>query len=447
MNKTTVNIVGCGIVGLVTAVVIKNFLPEIIINMYDADSHPENTLDLVGVTFGKGRDARHFTGSESLSFQNPVHSRALVLSPGENKDWAGWKLIDENHLTDNELKWRADSLNKYSGVGHENINEYDYFHARFNYAGMLSWKFLQEHIPYLSEYQISNSSVSVLFLTKNNFDADLLSEKIFLERFGKKCGNVTDSVIKKNIKNLLKADVYEKGLELPGSSWRIRSLGLRILSELEEEGVVFHWNKEIVESEELKGDIIVWTAGTTHKVPEIYKKYSLIQGIAGCWVSIPNKGFEKPFKISLPQPSGYINCTPDNDVLHISGGFGWVGERSYNEAAELMNPICTSFKEQIYQYFGISIKDMDTDGKYPLSVCIRPATPTGLPDVGVRNFDSIKNIILTGSGKSGSTQASLLALYAIGKIDSKIIDKKINQEQIKDAIEVLGSLDKVHDFV
>lgn len=448
-KNESVSIIGSGIVGLMTATMIRRLLPELVINIYDAGDDPRSSSKVLGTTFGQGRDARHFTGSESLSFQNPVHARAMRLAPGENKKWAGWRLIPEKNLTYNERRWRSDSTHRFVAIGHDELNFYDDLHAQFNYAGIAMWTILQKQMKYISNYKISDGPASVYFLTKNNFDDDLNSEIDFLQRFGSRKERVTtidSSDYNSHFKKLAKKGyIFPKALKLPGSSWRIRSLGLKLLEDLENQGVILHWNTEITESKNVEGEVVIWTVGTTHKVPDIYKKHSLIQGIAGCWITIPNPGFTKPFKISVPQPTGYINFTPDQDVINISGGFGWVGERSYSEAVKLMEPISDHLKQMVSKHFGVKIKK-----DHQIGICIRPSSPTGLPDARTININNQKNVILTGSGKSGSTQAPLLALYAVSQIDPKKVNGYINKyskgPKVKKALKALNSLNKIHKF-
>lgn len=451
-KQITIDIVGGGIVGLITAITIKKMLPDVVIDIYDAGADPKNTLDLTGTTFGKGsRDARQFTGSESLSFQNPVHARALRLAPGEHRGWAGWRLISEEVLSENERRWRSDSANRFVDLGHEDINVYDLLHAELNYAGISSWELLENKLDYIKNYKISTGPVSIFFLSKSNFESDLDSETNFLKKFGsleqdirvKKAGDFNES-FDEFIGNRI---LYPKALELPGLAYRIRSLGLKVIEDLEHSGVRFHWNKRIISESTLRSDFLIWTAGTTHEMPNIYKKYSLIQGIAGCWVTIPNKGFTKPFKISVEQPSGYINITPDGKVLHISGGFGWIGEKSYDDTWDLMQPIIEHFKKQINKFFRIPIQEMNLGKKFPVSICIRPSSPTGLPDTRVIYIGKSKHIILTGSGKSGSTQAPLLGLYAAFEINSVVVKKYLEKNKdIEKAIKKLKNLHKIHNF-
>jgi hypothetical protein len=447
MKIKSLSIIGSGIVGLVTATMIKQMVPELDINIFDAGGDPRKS-SVVGTTFGQGRDARHFSGSESLSFQNPIHARAMRLYPGQSKKWAGWRLIPESELTTNERRWRSNSTHRFVDIGHENLNFYDDLHAQFNYAGIGLWKVLGKQHKYISKYKISDGPMSVYFLTKNNFDDDVISETDFLQQFGPESGQV--KVLKGtnysvHFKKLAKKKyIFPKALQLPGASWRIRSLGLKLIDDLENQGVIFHWNKEINDTDKLNDEVVIWTVGTTHKVPEIYKKHTLIQGIAGCWITIPNRGFTKPFKISVPQPTGYINFTPDGEVIHISGGFGWVGERPYSEAIELMEPIIKHFKQMVSRYFGVKIKK-----NLPVGICIRPSSPTGLPDARTVIMNKKKNIILTGSSKSGSTQSPLLALYALSKIDkrkTKIYFKKLDNLKIGKAFNAISELNKIHRF-
>ncbi|HSW48439.1 MAG TPA: hypothetical protein VLG67_05165 [Candidatus Saccharimonadales bacterium] len=446
----TINIVGCGIVGLITAAIIKKSLPDYLINIYEADSHPKDPSEQVGTTFGKGRDARHFSGTESTPFQNPVYARALRLAPGEHKDWAGWRLIEENKLTKDELRWRRECVQRFVDIGHERLNDYDDLHTQINYAGIAVWGILEKQFPFIKKHKLSEGLIPLVVMSETSFDADLKNQQNFLKIFGAKGKKVSSGSMKKYLNQFSKlvkeGKFYKNTTLVPGSSWRIKSLGLGIISYLEKEGVVFHWKKEITKSKQLKGDVTIWTVGTTHTIPDIYKKYSLIQGVAGCWVSIPNNGFSKPFKISFPQPIGQANCTPDGEILHVSAGFGWVGGRPYHEAVKLMEPVIEIFKQKVNLCFGTNMKDMSVKGRYPIGICIRPASPTGLPDVRTITINNQKNIILTGSAKSGATQSSMLALYALNAISPKAVKQFSSTSHIKDALSSLNSLYKANKF-
>lgn len=210
--------------------------------------------------------------------------------------------------------------------------------------------------------------------------------------------------------------IYPKLLRVPGSSWRIQSVWKHFYELLREKSnVTFKWDSPIARAKLLpNASVYVWAAGSTHTTPDIYKDNGRVQGIGGFWLSIPNPGFKVPFKISAPQPSGYINFTPDDKFLHISGGFGWVGEREFHESCELLK----STEEHFLTHLSLFLKIPETTLKgYGTGFCIRPTTPTGLPDGKAFSYGGHKHIIISGAGKAGATQAPLLALHVATSLE------------------------------
>jgi hypothetical protein len=406
MNKK-ITIIGAGIVGIMAAYFIRKLLPDTNVTIIDAGGDPRIEADLYSTTFGQGRDARQVTISESLSYQNPVHTKALTLGANEDPNNPGWRLIDEDKLNESEKKWRKEAIDRYKKIGHTNINEYDLAHTKLNHAGLTLWKFLKKKDKKLEDFCISQDFVYVLFQNKDNFSADLASESSFDP-------TISEFNVSTFTKNFGLESIYPKGLRVAGSAWKIKSLGKYLLNELEkDEKVKIVWHQIVKSISDIPlSNSYIWAVGTTHALPDIYKENCAIQGIAGCWITIPNEGFKKPFKISLPQPSGYINCTPIGNEIYISGGFGWTGELSFYEAMQKMDPIKNHLLEQISFIFKIPLKDLQTDKKYQVGICVRPSTPTGLPAVKSVTIKGKQHIFLSGSGKSGSTQAPLLGLYS-----------------------------------
>ena len=304
------------------------------------------------------------------------------------------------------------------------------------------WNFLKRIDKKLNDFCISKDWVYVFFQSKDALMADFESESRFdpLKRV---------SLVKHD--NFSQNQIYPKCLRLAGSAWRIKSLGFYILSELEsDQKVKIIWHKTVKNISNIpKSDVIIWTVGTTHLLPDIYSKYCRIQGIPGCWLTIPNKGFNTPFKVSLPQPSGYINVTPDGDLLHISGGFGWTGELNFYQSAALMEPVKQHFLKQIAMLFKIPINRLKNSREYHFGICVRPSSPTGLPDVRDLKLNGIRYIFLSGSGKSGSTQAPLLGLFVTSNLSQNIFGlpyfkslNRMNKKIIQEGLNELFALSK-----
>lgn len=194
-------------------------------------------------------------------------------------------------------------------------------------------------------------------------------------------------------------------------SLRVKSLALSLIQMLESKPQVsFHWDKIIEDSTSLNSNVIIWTVGSTHKQPAEYES-QYIQGIVGCWATIHNPGYTKPFKIAAPVPSAYINLTPDAQSLHVSGGFGWLGSSTEkSEVERLAEPVAHHLIKQIHKFLDVKVRLSD------IEYCIRPSTPNGLPLMKTENRGNKKHIFISGSSKSGTTHAPILSQYVLDQI-------------------------------
>lgn len=394
-------VVGAGINGLLAAFLISE-RQSCRIDIYDAEQHPANVSDHRGTTHGS-KDARHVTGSESIGFESSVHKDALRNAPWD-KD-PGWLLKDEAQLTDNEKQWRDRFEASYGGG--EGLNALDFAHAELNYKGLAAWhRLVQEH-SFMSKYIIFDQGVDVYFRNKATFESDLKMETEFCSRYFK-AGHIHQA------QNRLFKKLYAQKLIVPGIGIRVKSLALDLLRRLEENPAVhFYGGVTVKDANQLEAEAIVWTSGVTHEQPSEYQAHG-VQGLVGCWVTIPNRGYQRPFKIATPTPSAYINFTPDADELHISGGFGWLGE--YTDALSikrLAEPVAAHFVQEVNTYLGTDITTRDVD------YCVRPSTPTGQPLLITETSRGKKEIFITGSAKSGTTHAPILSAYVLAQLDDR----------------------------
>ena len=446
--NNSVTIVGCGILGLITATLISEFLPDYTITLIDAGPDPTTGKHPHSATFGKGKDARHFTGSESLSFQVHAINTALSRHPMQNNDigHGGWQLIPESELNVHEIAWRADSQKHYTQVVGKDRNQYDELHAQLNYAGMYLWDWLRNEIPTLDKHMITDSFVRILFWSEANYTEDKQSENYFYNSYANKWFQLpkAERISAEYVGLVNNGNLSQNCLLLPGSAWKIQSIAKDLIGYLANQHQVnFRWNTHITD-DKLPGNA-VWAIGTTYGQPSNHQQISKVQGVAGCWVEIPNPGFHEAFKISLPQPIGYVNCTPAGGTLLVSGGFGWSGTRSYDETEKLMQPIAQIFGEKIGQCFGINPVELSTQGKYPVTVCVRPSSPTGLADIRTRSEGSGSHIYISGSSKSGSTQSPVLALFVCETLRPGSVQAVLSQDsKLRAAFEAVVSLEDVH---
>lgn len=397
----SVAVVGAGINGLLTAFLVSEHYPYLQVDVYDAEERPSNADNHKGVTYGS-RDARHITGSESIGYENSIHKNALRNTP--KHEVAGWLLKNEANLRPVEKQWREKFEATF--IGSDGLNELDFAHAELNYRGLAAWDGLIRKYPFISAHVLTRNGVDVYFTDAATFNDDLVMETEFCQRYfrgGKVQAKQNDEL----------TSLYSKKLIVPGLTIRVRSLANDLLNRLEtDKNIRLHWDSTIENGDELKNQIIIWTAGVTHIQTTEYQEHN-VEGIVGCWVTIPNRGYSQPFKIAAPAPSAYMNFTPDETQLHVSGGFGWTGV--YTEASivkEIAVPMAKHFVGQINKYLDANVKTADVD------YCVRPSTPTGLPLRLTKSSNSKLNIFITGSGKSGTTHAPVLSEYVLKQIDS-----------------------------
>ncbi len=439
--KKKIVIVGAGISGIMAAYVLRLFDLQVELIIIDAGSSPELGLHH-GATLGPGRNTRHFTGTEGLSFQNPVHTKLLFEKTSDTSE--GWQAIPEHELTQREKNWRKECVDRYVRDVTPEHNPYDVMYTKLNYGGMAAWEFLTEMQPQLGINQINKDHVYVAFADETSLLKDFASETLFNPfQDENPVAQVNLAQIHDNPAGVLAMDtIYSQLLQLPGSTWRIQSMWKYIYEFLSKDLLTkFIWDFSVKSTESLpKADAYVWANGCGCIVPDICKEYGRVQGIGGWWITVPNPGFRAPFKFSAPQPSGYINFTPDGDSLIISGGFGWIGERYYEEVEQLLEPARQHLLEDVSSLLKMST---DTFKKFNFEWCIRPTTPTGLPDIAIHTIGDAKHIMISGAGKAGSTQASILALFVAQQLvsDSKLQTTLENYNNQKNRKVIQSGLD------
>lgn len=391
-------VVGAGINGLLTAFLIAEKCP-VSIDIYDAEKHPTKSADHKGVTHGS-RDARHITGSESICFESSIHKLALRRSPEHSE--VGWLLKRENKLTPKEKRWRE--LFEESYIGVKSPTKLDFAHAKLNYQGMKAWIELTQKYPFINDHIINSDGVEVYFQDKMSFDADLAMETEFCRRY------FNESKVLQ-AQNEILDKLYDKKIIVPGFGIRLKSLAQELIKKLEANPKVsFHWEETVVSSGQLQADLVVWTSGVTHVQPKEYNEYN-VQGIVGCWATVPNRGFDVPFKIAAPVPSAYMNLTPDGKDLHVSGGFGWTGEYAdISDIKPIAKPVAKHFVNHVNNYLGTSLTTKDVD------YCIRPSTPTGQPLLLTKRADGKTHVYVSGSAKSGTTHAPILSEFVLSHL-------------------------------
>lgn len=408
-------IIGAGITGLITAQLLHLLDPDMKLSLFDAGPEPRfrngsgRLNGHYGATLGHSRDARQFTGTEGLSFQNPIHARLLFELAGS--DTQGMLTIAEDQLTARERKWREECLLRFTRDVKPEDNPYDRMYTALNYGGMAAWGWLVDVMPELARNRLSDKGIYIALSTLEEVRRTLEFEKNlnpFQNTYPVK--HYTPGHLYKGPKQSSPEGVVSGLVKVPGSSWAIQSLWTDMYKSLsQQKNIEFNWDSPITKRRDLPpGDAYVWAAGIGYDTPDLYRDHGRVQGVGGWWLTVPNPGYTAPFKFVAPQPCGVINLTPNGKSLYVSGGFGWVGERPYEEAKKFLEPIKEHFMRAASSLLHLNPASINLD---EVDYCIRPSTPTGLPDIAMHTYDKRSHITISGAGKAGATQAPLLAMH------------------------------------
>jgi glycine/D-amino acid oxidase-like deaminating enzyme len=212
-------------------------------------------------------------------------------------------------------------------------------------------------------------------------------------------------------------DVLHGVFAVAGLAFAAKTLCVRLTGWLERRGVDFEWGRRIEREldQQLNSarDRIVWCGGVSGGPVQMFKRNGvLLQGVAGCWMDIPNVGFDRPFKLFGPEPINYINATPLGSRLLVSGGYGWIGERPYSQACRLTGPLAAEFRRVVGRLFGGSPCTFEQEA---VALCIRPTLPSGVPLIG--RLDDEQVYMNVGHAAGGFTQAPAAARMVLNKID------------------------------
>ncbi len=369
-------VVGAGITGLLTALKLHK---DYEITMIDLGNDPRMSQNLSGATYS-GLDARHISFTETTPWTSQVRLD-LIMKPSAE---GGWLCIPKNKLTNFDKEWisqfkRAADNNK---LHKENTLKV----VELNKKGIEEWEKLAKEYDFLKP--ITDEIVMPIICRSKE---DLLSEFDFESSLDSRCK------LYENDKNNLDTTGY---FTLYGKSYLIKTLSINLINYLESQGVNFRWNESYSKG---KTDIIVWCSGVSPQASGILKRFNILfGGVVGCWVLVDNQGITEACKIYGPEPINYLNLTPYEDKLFISGGYGFVGTRIYSEAILLAQPIMEAMIRELKNWFPkVEIKEK--------AFCIRPATPTGVPILKRENLDTTPIIFAVGHCAGGFTQAPYTA--------------------------------------
>lgn len=414
MSSSRLSIVGAGIVGLMIALEASQRWPDRELHVVDEGLDPRglpSRQHVHGATYS-GLDARHISLTETGPWTSGSRADLIRRPPSDG----GWNCLDGTSLTCSEAAWLDDFVALARQPALHDSNSASVF--RLNRSGLDRWESWANNEPDLFTRIEPSRRLVIVCSTEADLQAEWVAERALDHTVSAPERTVPRTLFP--LDELLARGALHGSFEVAGSAFHVKSLCARLIARLESAGVRFRWDNRIDidgcgELNLPSGDF-VWSAGASTVAAKILKAEGvLLQGVAGCWVSIPNPGFSQPFKVLAPEPVNFINATPTASELLLSGGYGWVGERTYVEATDLVRPLHAAFSQAVTRFF---LKDRPIGLAHcPTAMCIRPSLPGGVPVIRALRCGRHRGVLCVGHAAGGFTQAPAVARMVLDQLD------------------------------
>lgn len=415
MPKETVNIIGGGIVGLMSAFYLNRAGFEV--SVFDAGPNPLNDYNLAraGATFSGG-DARHVSATETVphatsSMTGQIHKGIIdggwdakggVDLNYAERDWA----IRFDQLT-RDPDWISKNTATVAGVN--------------NYSKAL-WRRLMPEEADLFRGTNVQSDITVYFLDRKTLESEAEAETLANPDFPIRV-LTADEVKRHNpegMTNPVERGIIVGGLIIDGFSINAISFCRNLIRKLDKSGTDFFWEARVDSLDEIPDSdySFISTGAKKQKFLEGTNSSGSIMGVAGVWIRIPNPGLKGPIKIATPYPTGYINGTLEGNDLLLSGGYGFVGEEDEIgfESADI-RMLLEDLERNIANVFPASYKSALAQESLTPRVCVRPMRADGL---GVFEIMKGGKVIFAGANNAGGfTQAPVVAEAVLDTLNGK----------------------------
>jgi len=411
------SIVGAGIVGLMVAYTARRRWPKRRIELFDEGPDPrdqEGATHTFGASYS-GFDARHV----SLTETGPWTSSAREELISRRADEGGWNCLAGETLSAAERDWLSEFVEIAS---QPEVHAQNYATVmRLNRRGLEAWKELSREEPALFTPVEGSEVLPIVCANAADLESEHTAEFELDPITVSEPARALPPGLAPLEAELVDGTVYGSFL-VEGTAYNVKTLCARLISWLETRGVEFHWSErqDLDDHQALSappGDV-VWAAGVSTTTARLLAEQDvLLQGVLGCWLELANPGFTRPFKVLGVEPTNFINATPAGRSLILSGGYGWVGERPYEEARTLAKPITDAFVRDVARFFaGDQIEKLDD---LPAAVCIRPCLPSGVPAVTELSAGSQAHRVLlcVGHAAGGFTQSPAVAGEVLDKVE------------------------------
>ena len=403
-HESSLSIVGAGIVGLMIAYKSVRREPNRKVIVLDEGPDPRTQPDAnhrFGATYS-GMDARHISLTETGPWTSREHHDLISKAAADG----GWNCLAGERLSKSEQAWldefqRVARSPETHGANFDTVSE-------INAAGLEAWAELDQELPDVFQPTSDLGYLTIVCATAEDLASEQAAERDL------DFVNVTAATLSlpdelEPLRPRLADQTICGSFLVAGTAYNVRTLCARLLTWLEHQGVELRWSRRVDTDLTGLGRDVIFAAGVSTMSTELLARSGvLLQGVLGCWAKVPNPGYRHPFKVYGAEPVNFINVTPNGQSMILSGGYGWVGERPYDEACRLGKPIADAFASEVSRFF----MDGPTDLRnVETAVCIRPALPSGVPAIQQLDLrdESHRVFVCVGHAAGGFTQSPEVA--------------------------------------
>lgn len=430
VSKTTVLLVGAGIMNLITArLLAKNgYQVRVVDQGPDPRSCGPKDWTCLGVTSG-GHNARMFTHTEadnyneqgSQIYQDMQSIFRKTVSNG------GWSVKLPKDFSVAEHAW-VDAFERVpswmAATFKKNIHEVNCESGRI-------WKELMATDPQLFEDVGLHQDILRLYVEPIALDASVkLNQRLdaFLQ------APPLEEFLKSypEFRSAAESDHLAGGITVGGFTVNVHLFVAKLIDQITTLGGQFVWNNRVESIQrnqkgevtmfksrngDLKADHFVVSPGTTgDALLSGTASENLVHGVLGIWLQIPNmepqlqnsmKIHRKGHKVEDINVTVAKDRETGEDILIFGGGYGYVGlDRPAPNSTEL-NALYDELEEVARIYFPrgyAAAKKLGPQAMYPggnRKFCVRPFTPTGLGLFEKIPAASGGHLIITGGNNTG----------------------------------------------
>ncbi len=432
LEGSRVTLVGAGIVNLVTAVDLVERGAEVTIMEASPDPRSQPPWLRLGTTHG-GANARMFCFTEADNYNEKGRLAYAKMHQvfRQTVSQGGWLTIEPQQLLAPERSW----LEAFQAVPRWRAETFTEDIHGFNVASYALWQKLQRRAPGLFEGVGYRADILKLYAEAEKAEAAAALE----ERLGSLIRRLDPQALIEHhpaCRDAVEAGRIGGALEARGFTLRIHDFVVRLLEQLEGQGVRLRWNHRVSAIERSadgrvqglrSGDEIV---RSTHYVlsPGVLggpllagtRSADKIQGILGLWMSFPNlePRLRKSIKLHRGGHTGEdsnINLGRDaagRPILVLGSGYGFLGGRSLDMGSPEIVHLFAALEETARRYFPRAHAQARRDGTLEASrrACIRPFTSTGLGIFEVLGTaEGGRLVVASGHNTGGFAQAPAVA--------------------------------------